>query len=388
MEVLEIMFSAKRFVWNHFLSLNMKRFEAKEGMLSYNKMSRLLTELKQENKWLYTCEKSALQNTLKDLSKAYSNFFKGLMKYSEKTFRWAKKTGKELTFYHLEGHPKFKSYKDYNQSLVMNLTNNNIEVIEKERAYTETGKYKKQNCRIKLPKIRNVKIAYSRPYEGVIQNVTIRKESDGNYYVSICCKDVPKKEVVMTSKAVGIDLGINVFATMSDGEVKSNPKYYKKAEDKISILQRCLSRKVKGSKNYHKSRLKLNKQHKKIGHKRDAYLHEYTTDLIRNYDIICIEDLKPKKMMKDKRYAKSISDASYSKFRELLTYKVLASGKQLCVVDQYYASSQICSQCYTKDSRLKDVKIRKWICPSCGEKHDRDLNASKNILREGLKQLA
>jgi len=389
MKMFEAMFSAKRYVWNHFLAMNMKRFESKEGILSYKEMSSLLTTLKQENKWLYACEKSALQNTLKALTKAYDRFFKGSMRYSKKTIEHAKRTGKRLTCYHLEGHPKFKSYKNHKQSLVMNLTNNNIEVLEKEWTFTSSGKPKKQNCKIKLPKVKLIKISYSRPYEGRIQNVTVVRESDGKYYVSICCTDVLIKEIPLTHAHVGIDLGVKVFATLSDGKIKSNPKYYTRNEKKLIKLQRSLSRCEPGSKNYHKARQKLSRWHKVISNSRLDFLHKYTTELIKSYDVICIEDLKPKEMLKDSNYSKSISDASYHIFRLLLTYKIdVQEGKQLLIVDQYYPSSQLCHVCDYQNPEVKDVSIRKWQCPNCQVVHDRDMNASKNILREGLRQIA
>jgi len=383
---LEESFSAKRFVWNHFLEINMKRFELQEGILSYEVMSGMLTDLKRENKWLFSCEKSALQNTLKNLAKAYDRFFKGPMTYTKKKIERSKRTDKPLSFYDLECHPKFKSWKNYEQSIVMNLTNNNIEVKENERTYTSIGKYKKQNCRIKLPKIKLVKIAYSRPYQGVIQNATLTKEADGRYYISICCKDVPQRTMPTSKADVGIDLGITIFATMSDGKIKNNPKYYRKNESKLAKLQKALSRKEKWGKNYQKTRLQLNRQHKKISHSREDFLHKFTSDLVYSYDRICIEDLKPKEMKQNRLYAKSISDASYSKFRLFLTYKMNRENKQLIVIDQYYASSQICHTCGHQNKTLKDTTIRKWKCEVCNSFHDRDLNASKNILKEGLEQ--
>lgn len=385
---LEEMFCAKRYVWNCFLELNMKRFEKKLGILTYTEMSKLLTQLKQEHRWLYQCEKSVLQNVLKDLSKAYTTFLKGPMTYSEKTIKHAKNKGLALTFYHLQNHPKFKSYKNPHHSIVMNLTNNNIEVIEKKAEYTSKGKFKKQNCRIKLPKVKNIKIAYSRRYDGRILNATLSKEADGKYYVSLCCTDILEKNVNSNNKAIGIDLGIKVFATTSDGETVPNPKYYSKHIKKLKKLQRELSRREKGSRNREKSRIKLSKHHKKIQNARNNFLHELTTELSRQNDIICIEDLKPKEMLKTNRLAMSISDASYTTFKLLLTYKMSSSKKRLIIVGKYYPSSQICSNCKVQNKQVKDLSIRTWVCPECGVKHNRDHNASKNILREGLKQIA
>ncbi|MCH4890939.1 IS200/IS605 family element transposase accessory protein TnpB [Acidaminobacter sp. JC074] len=386
-EILEKSFWAKRFVWNHFLEINMDRFEKNEGILSYNKMSSMLTDLKKNNDWLYECEKSVMQNTLKDLVKAYDYFFDGPMTYSEKKLEKAKRTGKVLTFYDLQRHPKFKSRYDYEQSFVMNLTNNNIEVLEKEWEYTSTNKYKKQNCKIKLPKIKMVKLAYSRPYEGQIKNVAITRESDEKYYISITCKDVPTKLLPKTHKSVGIDLGVHKFAILSDKNVIDNPKYFQKNEKKLAKLQRSMDLKKKHGKNYNKSRLKVSRQNKKIKHRREDFLHKLTTDFVYDYDLICIEDLKPEEMKKNKMFAKSVSDAAYSTFRTFLQYKMGPVHKQLIVIDQYYPSSQICHKCDYQDKRLKDVSVRKWTCQVCGTKHDRDENASINIEHEGLRGL-
>ncbi|MDV3427622.1 MAG: helix-turn-helix domain-containing protein, partial [Bacillota bacterium] len=187
----ELFFNAKRFVWNYFLKLNMDRFQNKQKILSYNQMSTLLTQFKKDNPWLKQCEKSVLQNTLKDLSIAYTKFFKGSMKYTDKTLQKAKRTGKHLTFYDLDKHPKFKSYKNNYQSCKINFTNNNIRVEEKEIKYTSTGKYRKQFCKIKLPKIKQVKIAYSRQYQGRIVSSTLSRDTDDKYYISLCCIDIP-----------------------------------------------------------------------------------------------------------------------------------------------------------------------------------------------------
>lgn len=211
---LHTMFSGKRFVWNHFLALNNERLKNKEKILTYNEMSSLLTELKKEHEWLKQVEKSVLQNTLKDLYQAFKEYFKGT-----------------------RGKPRFKSYKDNYKSIKMNFTNNNIEVKEKEIQYTSTGKYKKQNCKVKLPKVKLVKIAYSRQYQGRILSATISMTPSGKYFVSICCTNIETEQTKAENK-IGIDLGIKEFAIMSNGEKVDNPKYYRKYEDKLKKLQK------------------------------------------------------------------------------------------------------------------------------------------------------
>lgn len=388
-EQIQNMVSAKRFVWNHFLKLNMDRFENKERILTYNQMSSLLTKLKSENLWLYNCEKSILQNTLKDLSKAYRDFLKSNMHYSEKTLEKVKRKGKQLTFYDLDKHPKFKSYKDTYKSIKINYTNKNIEVKEKEIQYTSTGKYKKQNCKIKIPKIKEVKIAYSRQFQGRILSATISKTSDDKYYISLCCTDIEEQPINKTNEAIGIDLGLIDFAAMSTGEIIKNPKYYGKYEAKLKREQQKLSRRKIEGKNRNKQKLKVSLIHKKIRDCRTDFLHQLTTRLIRENEIICLENLKVSNMLKNHKLSKSIADASWYEFRRQLEYKSKWNDKTICIVDTYYPSSQRCSNCGYINEELKDLKIRFWECPKCGVYHEnRDVNAAINIKNEGLRMLS
>ena len=205
-----VIFAAKRYVWNKFLSINQKRLNRNKSTLSYHKMSALLTCLKQKNKWLYESPKSVLQNTLKDLAEAFKEFFSKN-----------------------RGFPKFKSVKFSEQSAKITFTNNNIEILEKPVEYTSTGKFKKQNCKLKLPGLKKVRIAYSRQIEGKILSATIRINSKGEYFVSVTCKDVETYVYPKTHKETGIDLGIKEFATLSTGEKVDNPTYYRQYERKL-----------------------------------------------------------------------------------------------------------------------------------------------------------
>ena len=363
-EQIEIMFKAKRYVWNYFLNINKHRLNHNKSVLNYNKMSKLLTLLKRKNPWLSQCEKSVLQNTIKYQYQTFLKFFK-----------------KEC------GFPKFKSYKNNYQSIKMNYTNGNIGILEKDIKYTSTGKFKKQNCKIKLPKLKHIKIAYSRQYEGRIVSCTLSKDNDNKYYISLCCVGIEQQLIKQTGAVVGIDLGIKEFATTSDNEIINNPKFYRKYEEKLIKSQRKLSKRKKGSNNRNKQRLKINKWHKKIANCRRDFLQKLSTKLIRDYDIICMEDLNSSGMIKNHKLAKSISDASFFEFNRELEYKARWNYKLISRIDRFYPSSQICSHCGNKSSQTKDLGVRTYICEECGLEIDRDYNASINILNEGLRIL-
>ena len=363
-EQIEVMFKAKRYVWNYFLNINKHRLNHHKSVLNYTKMSKLLTLLKRKQAWLNQCEKSVLQNTIKYQYQTFLKFFK-----------------KEC------GFPKFKSYKNNYQSIKMNYTNGNIGILEKDIEYTSTGKFKKQNCKIKLPKIKQVKIAYSRQYEGRIVSCTLSRDTNNKYYISLCCVDIEINPLEQTGAVVGIDLGIKEFATTSDNEIINNPKFYRKYEEKLIKSQRKLSKRKKGSNNRNKQRLKVNKWHKKIANCRIDFLQKLSTKLIRDYDIICMEDLNSSGMIKNHKLAKSISDASFFEFNRELEYKARWNYKLISRIDRFYPSSQICSHCGNKSSQTKDLAVRTYICEECGLEIDRDYNASINILNEGLRIL-
>ena len=363
-EQIEIMFKAKRYVWNYFLNINKHRLNHNKSVLNYTKMSKLLTLLKRKQAWLNQCEKSVLQNTIKYQYQTFLKFFK-----------------KEC------GFPKFKSYKNNYQSIKMNYTNGNIGILEKDIEYTSTGKFKKQNCKIKLPKIKQVKIAYSRQYEGRIISCTLSRDTDNKYYISLCCVAIEINPLEQTVAVVGIDLVIKEFATTSDNEIINNPKFYRKYEEKLIKTQRKLSKRKKGSNNRNKQRLKVNKWHKKIVNCRMDFLQKLSTKLIRDYDIICMEDLNSSGMIKNHKLAKSISDASFFEFNRELEYKARWNYKIIARIDRFYPSSQICSHCGNKSSQTKDLGVRTYICEECGLEIDRDYNASINILNEGLRIL-
>jgi putative transposase len=348
-------FGCCRFVYNHYLAKRIELYKQDKSIMNYNSCSANLTEFKKSLEWLKEVDSVALQSSLKDLDTAYQNFF-----------RETKKGNKG------QGFPKFKSKKNNHESYKTKYTNGNIQVLDRN---------------IKLPKLGLIKAKVSRGLEGRIINATISQEPSGKYFVSLCCTEVKKPECVHTGVIVGIDLGIKKFAITSDGQRIENPKYIKKSEKKLARLQKELSRKTIGSSNRNKARIKVARHHEKIANKRKDFLHKTSTQLIQNYDLICIETLKVKNMIKNRKLAKSISDVSWGEFVRQLQYKAEWNDKIIQKISSYFASSQLCSVCGYKNAKVKDLSVREWECPECHTVHDRDDNAAINILNEGLRLL-
>ena len=281
------------------------------------------------------------------------------------------------------GYPKFKSKFDKNSYTTSAVYS---KYKDKEYCNIEVDLINKE---IKLPKIKKVKIKGYRKLknvEGKIISATISREPNGKYYVSLLCKqnDITK-DFIIQNTIVGIDLGIKKLLTLSDGTVFENNKYIEKYEKRIKRCQKELARKKKGSNNYYKCKTKLATLYSKLKNARKYYIHKITKKITDNYDVIVCEKLVTKEMIMKKELSKQLADASFYEIVRQLEYKSKFKGKQFYQIDTYYPSSQTCSVCGKVDKKYKDIKERNYICTNCHTNLDRDLNASINIMFEGLK---
>lgn len=349
-----------RFVYNHFLAKWNETYANSGKGLSYHACSTMLPKMKREaaTYWLNEVDSIALQSSVRHLADSFSRFFN-------------KQTNK----------PRFKSKSHPVQSYLTKNVNQSIALEDRH---------------IKLPKLGRVKLAKSREPKGRILNATIRRNASGKFFVSILCEE-HIGELPKTGATMGIDLGITDFAVLSNGDKKDNHRFTATMAQKLVREQRKLSRRallaktngipLSEAKNYQKQKNKVAKLHEKVINQRTDFLNKLSTDLIKNHDVICIEDLNTKGMLRNRKLAKSISDVSWSSFVAKLEYKAAWYGRDIVKVDRWFPSSQLCSACGHKAGKMA-LHIRAWTCSQCHTYHDRDINASKNILNEGLRILA
>ena len=334
-----------RLIYNRGLAMRNEAY-TNGNKIGYSQTSAMLTELKKSDDFAFLkdVDSIALQQSLRDLDKAFVNFFQKRA-----------------------AHPIFKRKHNPHQSYRTMNQKDNIRIV---------GKY------IKLPKLGFVKIRQSMEI-GKINNVTIEHTPTGKYFAVLNVEFEPQPKP-NNGGVIGIDVGIKEFYSDSNGKVVSNPKYLEKSIRKLIREQRKLSRKQKGSNNRNKQRVRVALVHEKITNQRNDFLQKQSTVLIRENQTICIEDLNVKGMMRNHKLAKSISSVSWSKFFDMLTYKSEWYGNDVIKVPTMYPSSQTCSCCGHKNPLVKNLAVRIWECPSCHTTHNRDTNASINILNKGL----
>ena len=344
-------FGCTRFIWNRMLSDKIEYYKATKETLNNTP-----AQYKKEFEWLKEVDSLALANVQQNLRGAYNAFFKNGT-----------------------GFPKFKK-----KSIKDSYTTNN-----------QKGTVAVTHNTVKLPKIGHIKAKFPNRMNGLIKSITITKTATGQYYASVLVETIVD-ERPKTHSNIGIDLGLTDFIVLSDGSKVANPKFLSKLQHKLAREQKILAkrravakvanRKLSDSRNYQKQKFKVAKVYEQITNSRTDFLHKLSFNLIKNHDVIAIEDLNVKGMVKNHKLAKAISDSSWSTFTTMLAYKAEWYGKTLVKIDRWFPSSKTCSGCGHLLTKTElPLSVRSWDCPSCLQTNDRDINASINILNEGLK---
>lgn len=353
---------AYRFVYNYMLAKKQKAYEEDKLILSENDLSKWFHGVLRKDDqyaWLKEQNTKVMNQAIRQMDDAYQRFFK-----------------------QHSGFPKFKSKKDKQSALFP------YEAISKNNTF-ETKSITLIKS-LKNIKFRCSELYHSRlkKYKDIIRSATLSKTKSGNFFLSILV-DIPEGELVKfvkTNKKVGIDLGVKDFVITSDGVVFENKHFFKREEKKIARLQRQLSRKVKGSNNRNKQRIRLAKAFEHLTNKKENYIHYVVNEILKSYDVVFMEDLNVQGMLRNHSLAKAIQEIGFYRFKSVLQNKSLVNGNQVVLIDRFYPSSKTCSCCGYKKQDLK-LSDRFWTCPECGEHHDRDVNAARNILLEGQRKL-
>lgn len=336
-----------RWVWNHMLDFNKKKYEQENKFAFYVEMNNMLPELKKQEDtiWLSDAPSQVLQQKCQDLGNAIGVSFKRKDR----------------------GFPKFKSKK-----------------LDQSGIRFPQG-WKIQGNRINLPKLKGIKFKQHREIQGKMSSCTITKDRCGDWWISILTSNQPTPmKDVDPNLSVGIDVGLKEFAVTSDGEIVKNPRYLKKAERRLKIRQRALSRSKKDSNNKERDRLVLARSHRKVSRQRKDFINKFVSSITKMDDIVCVEDLNITGMKKNHRLAKSIGDVSWGQMYNRLEQKLTDEGKMLIKIDQFAPSSKSCSHCGSKQDM--PLNIRTYKCNVCGIELDRDFNAALNIRNWALRQ--